>query len=116
VTYPAALLVHTANLETGETTGTPDAWNIGAPTKTTTLISCRFGKAKSSYPRTDAGPQVDRKTSCIVPSGTAATVGKLITGNQSPFNRTYRITSVDPAMIVNSVSHLVLSLEVAGNG
>lgn len=116
MTYPAALLIHTATLETGETVGTADAWNIGAPTKTTTKISCRFGKAKSSYPRTDAGPQVDRQTTCIVPSGTVATVGKLITGLESPFNRSYRITAVDPAMKLNFVSHLVLTLEVAGNG
>jgi len=113
VTYPAALLIHTATLETGETSGTVDAFGVAAVTKTTTSVSCRFGKAKESYPRTSAGPMPDRSVSCIVPAGSLVAVGRRITGPE-PFNQSYQITSVTPAYVATSISHLVLTLEVAG--
>ncbi len=117
MTYPAALLIHTATLETGETAGTVDAYGVAAVTKTTASVSCRFGKgfgkAKESYPRTSAGPMPDRSVSCIVPAGSLVAVGRRITG-PAPFNQSYQITAVTPAYVATSISHLVLTLEVAG--
>jgi len=114
VTLPAALLVHTANLETCEAFGEVDAWNVADPTYTLVPIRCRFGKARATMSQSDAGAQVERKTVCIVAADTEAHHGRHIIGTTPPYNRTYRITAVDPAMIANRVSHMVLTLEAVG--
>ncbi len=114
MTYPATLLVHTANLETCEAFGVVDAWNVAAPTYIMVPIRCRFGRARATMSQSDAGAQVDRKTVCIVPAETEAHHGRHIIGTEPPYNRKYRITAVDPAMIANRVSHMVLTLEAVG--
>jgi len=122
MTYPATLLVHTANLETCEAFGVVDAWNVAAPTYIMVPIRCRFGRARATrferaratMSQSDAGAQVDRKTACIVPAETEAHHGRHIIGTKPPYNRKYRITAVDPAMIANRVSHMVLTLEAVG--
>lgn len=111
MTFPASLLVHSANLETSETLGTTDAYGVKVPTKVYTLISCRFGSPRGSFPNSTSGDRINRSPSCIVPAATAAVVGRLLTGLTAPYTQTYRIMAVKPAMIVASVSHLVLDLE-----
>ena len=111
MTYPAALLVHTANLETSQTAGTANAW-VTPSTPVYTAIACRFGNSRTSLQNTVAsGDRVVKTPVCIVPAGTAAVEGRLLVGTTAPFTKTYCIKSVDPAMVASSVSHLVLNLE-----
>jgi hypothetical protein len=109
MTYPSALLCHTANLETGETT-TTNAWGTVA-TPIYTSISCRFGQAKGSYPYSESGDRIIKSPVCIVPATTTVSEGKLLAGLTAPFTKTYRVTQVNPAMLAKTVSHLVLELE-----
>jgi hypothetical protein len=114
VTYPAGLLIHLANLETGETLGAADAYGVKATTKTYTQISCRFGFPKVTYPQGESGDRVVRDPSCIVPATTTVAAGKIIIGLTSPYAQTYRVQTVRPAMcgpVGSVVSHLVLELE-----
>jgi hypothetical protein len=114
MTYPASLLIHSANLETGETLGTADAYNVKAVTKTYTAISCRFGQPRARYPQDQSGDRQVRTPTCIVPVGTVALPGKLLVGLTSPYTQTYRIQTVRPAMAGvggATISHLVLDLE-----
>lgn len=111
MTYPTALLIHSANLETGETLGTADAFGVSPTTKTYTVILCRFGQPRVSYPKTESGPHAIRSPVCIIPAGTVAVEGKTIVGLTVPYNRTYKILGVRAAGLSNSISHLVLDLE-----
>ena len=112
MTYPAAMLIHSANLETGETLGAADIAGIKPSTKTYTAIACRFDSSNPSWKREgDAGYHTVRTPQCIVPAGTAAVEGKTLVGLSSPYSRTYRIKGVSPATIAHSISHLVLNLE-----
>jgi len=112
MTYPASLLIHSANLETSETLGAADIAGIKATTKVYTAISCRFDVQAPNYKREgDAGYHTTRTPQCIVPAGTAAVEGKTIVGLTAPYARTYLIKSVKPAPLARSISHLVLDLE-----
>jgi hypothetical protein len=111
MTYPTALLIHSANLETGETLGDPDEFNVKKPTKVFTQISCRFGQPRARYPLDQSGDRVMRTPVCIVSTGTAVLPGKVLVGLTAPYDQTYRIQTVRPAMAGSSVSHLVLDLE-----
>jgi len=109
MTYPPALLVHEANLETSETT-VPNAWGTVA-TPVYTQVTCRFGQSKGAYPLTDSGDRIMSMPVCIVPAGTDAREGNLLVGLTVPFTQTYRIHQVKPAMLASTVSHLVLEIE-----
>ena len=112
MTYPASLLIHSANLETSETLGAADIAGIKATTKVYTAISCRFDVQAPNYKREgDAGYHTTRTPQCIVPAGTAAVEGKTIVGLTAPYARTYLIKSVKPAPLARAISHLVLDLE-----
>ena len=109
MTYPDALLCHTANLETSETVTTNEFGSLATPVYTE--ISCRFGQDKGSYPYSQSGDRLVKTPVCIVPADTIAAEGKLLVGLTAPFTKTYRIKQVKPAMLAASVSHLVLELE-----
>ena len=114
MTYPVALLIHTANLETVETLGTADAAGVKATTKTYTAISCRFGQLKQTYPNGESGDRVVRTPSCIVPATVSTVPGKLITGTSAPYTQRFRILTVRPAYVGpagKTLSHYVLDLE-----
>ncbi|HPY61091.1 MAG TPA: hypothetical protein PLG55_10265, partial [Methanospirillum sp.] len=65
MTYPASLLIHSANLETSETLGAADIAGIKATTKVYTAISCRFDVQAPSYKREgDAGYHTTRTPQC----------------------------------------------------
>ena len=110
--YPAAMLIHQANLETSETLGAADVAGIKASTKVYTAIYCRFDVPAPNYKREgDAGYHTTRTPQCIVPAGTAAVEGKTLVGLTAPYARTYLIKSVKPASGARTISHLVLDLE-----
>ena len=112
MTYPASLLIHSANLETSETLGAADIAGIKATTKVYTSITCRFDVPAPNYKREgDAGYHTTRTPQCIVSAGTAAVEGKTIVGLTAPYARTYLIKSVKPAGGARTISHLVLDLE-----
>jgi len=111
MTYPSALLCHDANLQTGLTSGTANDWGAGQGTPTYTAIKCRFGNPRESFKNVKSGDRIIRTPVCIVPLGTAAVDGNLIVGLTSPFTKTYRIKSVNPAMLAQTISHLVIELE-----
>jgi len=113
--YPTSLLVHTCQVESGETVGTADAWNIGAPTKTYTDVKCRFVMPKLNMQRGEAGYLPVRGLSIILPVGTSVTEGKTIVGLSTGFLKTYRIIGGPREALVRSqVSHIVADLEVIG--
>ena len=109
MTYPEALLIHTANLETGETVTTNEFGSISTPIYTS--IKCRFGQERGSYPFTGSGDRLIKTPVCIVPTGTDATEGKQLVGLSEPFTKTYKILQVKPAILASTISHLVLELE-----
>lgn len=111
MTYPAALLCHDANLQTSTTAGTANDWGAGVGTPVYTAIKCRFGTPRETYNLHDSGERLVKSPVCIVPSGTNATVGNKLVGLTAPFNKTYIIKAVNPAMLASSISHLVLSIE-----
>jgi hypothetical protein len=117
MTYPASLLIHLASLETGETLGTADVYEVKETTKVYTQISCRFGQPRQTYPHEQiSGDRVVRTPRCIVPVGTVASPGKRITGLTAPYTQTYIIKTVLPAYVGaggSTLSHLVLDLENA---
>ena len=109
--YPASMLIHSANLETSETTGSADIAGIKATTKVYTAISCRFDVPAPNYKREgDAGYHTTRTPQCIITSDLAVE-GKTIVGLTSPYARTYLIKSVKPASGARGISHYVLDLE-----
>ena len=110
MTYPKALLCHTANLETGETVTTNEFGSLSTPIYT--QVNCRFGPDKGSYPYSQSGDRLVKTPVCIVPADTiAAEEGKLLVGLTAPFDKIYRIKQVKPAMLASTISHLVLELE-----
>ena len=111
MTYPSGLLIHSANLQTSATAGTANEWGTAAATPVYTAISCRFGNPRESYKLERSGDRLINSPACIVPVGTAATDGNLLVGLTAPFNKTYLIKQVRPAMLASSISHLVLDLE-----
>jgi len=114
MTYPAGLLIHLANLETGETLGSADAWNVKPTTKTYTQIACRFGQPKAEYKQGDSGERTVRTPACIVPATVSTAAGKLLVGLTAPYTQTFKIQSVRPAYVGvagSTLSHYVLELE-----
>ena len=112
MSYPASMLIHSANLETSETIGSADIAGIKATTKVYTAISCRFDVPSPNYKKEgDARYHTTRTPQCIVPAGAAAVEGKTIVGLTAPYARTYLIKSVKPAPLARAISHLVLDLE-----
>lgn len=114
MTFPPALLIHSASLETGETLGSADAYGVKATTKTYATVSCRFGSSNPSYPREESGDRVLRRIVCILPVTTSPRAGRRITGNAAPWNQTYEIQTVRPAYAGPAgatLSHYVLDLE-----
>ncbi len=110
--YPSGLLIHSAQFESGETLSASDEYGAKTPTKTYTTVSCRFGKARSSWQQMgDPGRHIVTGPTCIVPMGTAVVEGRLFVGLTAPYNKTYRIMAVTPAGMAMTISHLVLDLE-----
>lgn len=112
--YPASLLIHSCQIETGETLGaTADAYGVKVPTKTYTTVACRFIQPKGTLQRTDAGELPVRGQGVIVPAGTSVDAGKLLVGLSTGFTRAYRIKgNPRPALLKKSVSHIVCDIEV----
>jgi hypothetical protein len=110
MTYPSALLCHDANLQTSSTAGTANDW-VTPAAPVYTAIKCRFGNPRTSYPLEKSGYRLIENPVCIVPAGTAAVEGNKIVGLSAPFDETYIIKEVKPAMLAQTISHLVLSLE-----
>ena len=110
MTYPAALLCHTANLQTGSTAGTANEW-VTPSTPTYTQIKCRFGQPRKTYPYTDSGDRRVESYVCIISTDIVPDEGDTIVGLAAPFDETYTIVEVKPAMLANTISHYVLSLK-----
>ena len=110
MTYPSALLCHTANLQTGSTAGTANEW-VTPTTPVYTQIKCRFGQSKKTYPYTDSGDRNISSPVCIIPTDIVPKEGDQIVGLTAPFTDTYLIKAVNPAMLASTVSHYVLSIE-----
>lgn len=112
MSYPASMLIHSANLETSETLGSADIAGIKATTKVYTAISCRFDVPAPNYKREgDAGYHTTRTPQCIISGTVSATEGKTIVGLTAPYARTYVIKGVKPAPGARGISHYVLDLE-----
>jgi len=111
MTYPAALMCHSANLQTSTTLGTENAWGVKPGTPVYTAIKCRFGKSRKSYNYQDSGDRKIENPVCIISADTIAEEGNVIVGLSAPFDETYHITEVNPAMLASTVSHYVLSLK-----
>lgn len=113
--YPVSLLVHSCQVETGESVGAADAWNIGTPTKTYTTVACRFIHPKINFSQMEAGALPVRGFGVILPAGTAVTEGKTIVGLSTGYTKTYRIKGGPrEALLKARVSHIVCDLEVVG--
>lgn len=113
--YPTSLLIHSCQIETGETLGSADAFGVKTPTKTYTTVSCRFILPSGNLNRTEAGLQPVRDQQVIVPAGTVIEAGKTVVGLSTGFTRTYRVVGVpQPALLKSTISHIVASLEVVG--
>jgi hypothetical protein len=111
MTYPAALLCHNANLQTSTIAGSATDWGAGAGTPVYTVIKCRFGTPQETYNLHKSGERLINNPVCIVPAGTAAVEGNKLIGVTAPFDKTYIIKEVKPAMLASSISHLILSIE-----
>lgn len=111
MTYPASLLVHSAELQTGITEGSGNIYGKGATLPVVSTISCRFGMSETKSDDSDSGFRVIKSPQCIVPAGTVTKEGYTIKGLTAPFLKTYRIKTVDPVMLPRSVSHIILTLE-----
>lgn len=114
MTYPTALLIHSCQVETGETLGAADAYGVSSTTKTYATVSCRFIQLKNTMSRGEVGDQATRNTSVIVPTGTAITEGKTVVGLSTGYTKTWRVKAVRPAIIRASISHITADLEVVG--
>lgn len=115
MTYPASLLVHSCQIETGETLGTADAFGVKPPTKTYSTVACRFILPKGSMSLTESGWQPVLGVGVIVPAGTAIDAGKKLVGLSTGYTKTYRIKGIPrPAMLKSAISHIVADLEVVG--
>lgn len=110
MTYPSALLCHTANLQTGSTAGTANEW-VTPTTPTYTQIKCRFGRSRKSYNYQDSGDRRIENPVCIISTDIVPDEGDLIVGLTAPFDETYHIIEVNPAMLASTISHYVLSLK-----
>lgn len=113
--FPSAWLIHSCQVETSETYGTEDIYNIATPTKVYTTVSCRFVVPKLTMIQTKAGQMPDRGLSVILPAGTTVTEGKTIIGAASPYNKTYTIKGGPREILLNeTVSHIICDLERVG--
>jgi len=111
--YPAILLCHSCQVETGETTGSKDAWQVPSATKTFTTVSCRFFATKGSLKQLEPGELVVRGQGVILPAGTTVSEGKQIVGLSPGYTETYRVIGTPrQAMVQNEISHIVCDLEV----
>lgn len=113
--YPTSLLVHSCQIETGETLGAADAFGVKTPTKTYATSACRFILPRGSMALTESGWQAVRGVGVIVPAGTAIEAGRTLVGLSTGYTKTYRIKGVPrPALLKSAVSHIVADLEVVG--
>lgn len=113
--YPSSLLVHSCQIETGETLGTADAFGVKPATKTYTTVSCRFIETSGRMQTTDAGEQPFRNQGIVLPAGTIVTEGKTIIGLSTGFARTWKVKGIPrPALLKSTISHIVCDLEAVG--
>ena len=112
--YPVSLLIHSCQVETGETLGaTADAYGVYPPVKTYTTVACRFIHPKLNIVRMEPGELPDRGFSVILPTGTAVTEGKNIVGLSTGYAKTWKVKGGPRlALLKKTVSHIVCDLEV----
>lgn len=105
---------------TGQGPTIPETNDVGIPTTTTTTTAydkCRFENIRnpSGYLYdSDSGEYIAKEPIVFLPAESVVLQGDFITGNESPYNTTYKVTFVNPlyGFFDNIIDHIEASLKV----